>query len=890
MFKYLHPLIREVLEEKGIFEPTEPQRRVIPLILEGKNVLLISPTGSGKTEAAMLPVFHKIMEEKPGKIACLYITPLRALNRDMLKRLKDFGEKLGIRVAVRHGDTPQTERRRLALHPPDVLITTPETFQIMFMGKRLKESLKNVKFVIVDEVHELASDERGAQLALGLERLKKFTDFQIIGLSASVGNPDEIGKFLSPEKPIEIVEVNLYKKIDVMVHASENKHEKEAEIMGSDVEYASALVEMWNEIMNHRATLIFTNTRCTAEDIGMRYRLLFSSPPIEVHHGSLSRNMRIEAEERFKRGELKALICTSSLELGIDVGIVDFVIQFNSPRQVTKLLQRIGRAGHRIDEVSEGKIFAHTPVEIWESASILSLLHEGRVERVRIREKPMMVLANQIVAMANSEQRVDVREAYNMFRRAYPFRKLEFEEFEELLEFLKNLGKIWYDGLSFGRTRGGREYFYENISMIPDEKTYKVITLRGEFIGTLDESYVSSLNLGESFVMSGMAWRIVDIKDDKVLVEYLRDIALPPSWVGEEIPVPYEVASAEPDERYLNAKAKEILKKWKMDWNERRMVIEKGKGIVFLGMRGGTRANYTLALVLSSIISQRIGESVEFSISPYHIALFNPHVNLNYLKEILLKLKNVDRLVRIVARNSRLFNYIFMHVAKKMGVIRKGADLKKIRLEKIIDVYKNTPLYNEVLNKMKFNYMDVEVVENILHRIQSGEMEIVVRELSEEGKMLMEEHGDLVSPIVATRPVIEAVYRRLLEENMILACMSCGKSIHIKVKDFQSAMCPFCGSVRVTLLKPYEEEKLEISRKKKFTPQERKELERMMAISHLLRRHRRAAAIALAGRGIGLSTAARILQIPYDDEFEIARRVLNEELKYAKNKQFWDLR
>ncbi|AGB05206.1 Lhr-like helicase [Aciduliprofundum sp. MAR08-339] len=890
MFELLHPEIQRVLREKGIFEPTEPQKKVIPFILEGKNVLLISPTGSGKTEAAVLPIFHRIMSEKHGKIACLYITPLRALNRDMLKRLRDFGQKLGLEVAVRHGDTPSNERRKLALKPPDVLITTPETFQIMFMGKRLKESLKSVKFVVVDEVHELASDERGAQLALALERLRTFTDFQIIGLSASVGNPQEIGKFLSPREPIEIVELKLYKKIDVQVHAPERRYKREAEIMGSDVEYASLLMEMWEDIMAHRATLVFTNTRCTAEDIGMRYRLLFSSPPIEVHHGSLSRRVRVEAEERFKRGELKALICTSSLELGIDVGIVDFVAQFNSPRQVTKLLQRVGRAGHRIDEVSRGKIFAHTPVEIWESAAILTLLHDGRVEKVRIRRNPLMVLANQIVAMANSEGRVNVGDAYALVKGVYPFQDLKYEEFVEILEFLRDLKKIWYDGLSFGRTRGGREYFYENISMIPDEKTYKVVTLKGDFIGTLDESFVSSLNYGESFVIRGMAWRIVDMKEDKIIVEYLRDIAMPPSWVGEEIPVPYEVASAEPDVSYLNSAARDILEGWNMDWNSSRIVLEKGEGIVFMGIRGGTRANYTMALLLSSIISQKIGESVEFSISPYHIAFFNPHINLDYLRDLLFKLRNVEGVLRIVARNSRLFNYIFMHVAKKMGVIKKGADLRKIRIEKIVDVYKGTPLYREVLDKLMFDYMDIEIVERILEKIRKGEIEIVIRELREESKELMEEHGDLVSPIVATRPVIEAVYRRLLEEEMILVCLSCGGSMHIKVKDFQKPVCPFCGSVRVALLKPYEEEKINILRKKKFTAEERRDLNRMMAISHLLRTHKRAAALALAGRGIGLSTAARILQIPYEDEFEIAKRVLREELKYAKNKQFWDLR
>lgn len=888
MFEKLHPLIKEALKERGIFEPTEPQRRVIPLILKGKNVLLISPTGSGKTEAAILPIFHKILEEKYEKIACIYITPLRALNRDLLKRLKKFGKKLGIEIAVRHGDTPQSERRKLALKPPDVLITTPETFQIMFLGKRLREGLKNVKFVIVDEVHELASDERGAQLSVGLERLRRMTKFQIIGLSATVGNPEEISRFLSPRERVEIVELNLLKKVDVKIRFPEKKFEREAEVMGSDIYYASTLMEMWEEIMNHRATLIFTNTRSTAEDMGMRYHLLFSSPPIEVHHGSLSRNVRIKAEDDFKSGKLKALICTSSLELGIDVGLVDLVIQYNSPRQVTKLLQRVGRAGHRINEISKGLIFAHTPVELWESAAILTLLHKGWVEDARMREKPLMVLANQIVAMANSGEVDNAKEAYDIVHNAYPFRNLSYGEFEQLLYFLRDIGKIWFDGTFFGRTRGGLNYFYQNISMIPDEKSYKVITLRGDFIGILDESFVSTLSIGESFVIKGSAWRIMDIREDRVIVEYIRDIALPPSWVGEEIPVPYEVAKEEPDLSYMNPPAREFLKKWKMDWNERKVIIEKAPGILFLGIRGGTKANYTLGLILSSILSQRIGESVEFSISPYHIALFNPHIDANYVKELLERITNLGGLIRIVAPHSRLFNYIFLHVAKKMGVIKKDADLKRIRVERIANSYRNTPLYEEAINKLIFDYMDISVAEKILRGIQSGRTKVIIRELSESSKILLEEHGDLASPIVATKPVIEAVHRRLLQEELILVCLSCGGKMRIKVKDFEKPVCPFCGSLRVALLKPYEEDASKLIKKKKFTMEERRELDRMMAISHLLRRHKRAAALVLAGRGIGLTTAAKILEIPYKDENELVKRVLREELRYAKNRQFWD--
>ncbi|MEM2899680.1 MAG: DEAD/DEAH box helicase [Thermoplasmata archaeon] len=348
VFEILHPRLKEVMKSKGIIEPTLPQKRAIPKILEGKNVLLIAPTGMGKTESAMLPLFHKILNETPKPIALLYLTPLRALNRDMLKRMHEFGDALGIKIAVRHGDTSQSERVKMSKNPPQILITTPETFQILFLGRNLREQLKNVRYVIIDEVHELAEDERGAQLAVALERLYYLTrrEFQRIGLSATIGSPEEVARYLAGlGREIELINANAEKtmEIDVIFPKEKENDNLIADKIRCESIVASALRECVSLINKHNSTLFFVNTRDHAEGLGARLKIMDPNLPIGVHHGSLSKEVRMQMEDEFKTGILKSLICTSSLELGIDIGSADYTIQYNSPRQVTRLVQRLGR-------------------------------------------------------------------------------------------------------------------------------------------------------------------------------------------------------------------------------------------------------------------------------------------------------------------------------------------------------------------------------------------------------------------------------------------------------------------------------------------------------------------------------------------------------------------
>ena len=325
------------LESRGLSEPTLAQSSTWPVIDSRKNVLLIAPTGVGKTEAAMVPLFHRLLEEESRPITIIYITPLRSLNRDMLRRLNDIGEELGVSVAVRHGDTSTAERSRQSKNPPQILITTPETLQIMLSGKRLRENLRGVQAVVIDEVHELASSERGAQLSIALERLVLLSgEFQRIGLSATVGTPKEVSSFLVGDRKVEIVTPKLERKMDLLVHAPEPVSEDD-ELVNElywEPERVAAL-RYSAEASTMGPTLLFVNTRDTAEAMGVRWNMWDSEASIQVHHGSLSKDVRIEAEEEYRRGDVNTLICTSSLELGIDVGNTALVIQYNSPRDAS---------------------------------------------------------------------------------------------------------------------------------------------------------------------------------------------------------------------------------------------------------------------------------------------------------------------------------------------------------------------------------------------------------------------------------------------------------------------------------------------------------------------------------------------------------------------------
>ncbi|MCL2295738.1 MAG: DEAD/DEAH box helicase, partial [Methanomassiliicoccaceae archaeon] len=456
-FEILCPELISALKDRGITQPTDPQRDVIPKILSGKNVLLVAPTGIGKTEAAMLPIFNSIFKTKGKKgVRCLYITPLRALNRDMLKRMEDYGKTLDISVGVRHGDSTQAERTRQSQNAPEILITTPETMQVLFTGKRLREHLKNVEWVVIDEIHELSSTERGAQLGVALERLVELSgEYQRIGLSATVGDVEDVKGFLSGVgRETVLCKHDTHREFEIVVEcpAPDENDAVLLDRLQSDPDILAVMKRARQLMESGRSTLFFVNTRETAEWLAARYRLWDEDFSIDVHHGSLSKENRMNIEDRFKNGDLKAVIATSSLELGIDIGSADLVIQYNSPREVSRMIQRAGRAGHRMGEVIRSVIIATAPDEVAEALVIARRSDAKELEYFGGRKNPFTVLANQLIAMTMSG-RMDRDLAYKIFRRSNSFRTLSRSEMDDVLEQLKSIKMIFEDDSGFRRSK-----------------------------------------------------------------------------------------------------------------------------------------------------------------------------------------------------------------------------------------------------------------------------------------------------------------------------------------------------------------------------------------------------------------------------------------------------
>ncbi|MCH1480697.1 MAG: DEAD/DEAH box helicase, partial [Candidatus Poseidoniaceae archaeon] len=434
VFSLLDEKLQKELEKRS-WQPTPIQESAIPQIIAGGDRLLIAPTGSGKTLSAILPVINRCLVEQWEPLSILYVTPLRALNRDVDRRLQEIGESVGLRVGLRHGDTTQSERAKQVRKPPDILITTPETFQLMFTGKNLRELLKTVKAIIIDEVHDLAASERGWQLSLGLSRLETLSGNKVqrIGLSATVGNPEQVAKWLSSDGETIIETGKRVTEIVVETAFPETIDET------GGIEYAiparahAIFRDIIEIIRKDSPCLLFVNSRSDAETIANRLQKMAPDLEIGVHHGSLATETRVEMEDGLRSGKVSGLVCTSSLELGIDIGLINRIIQIKSPRSVDRLLQRVGRADHRLGGIGRGNIFAWDCDELSEAAVIAERAMRGELEPVIWRNTPRTVAVNQLILMAHSFKAITIDEATEIIAKAPQFAGWERADTIEIL-------------------------------------------------------------------------------------------------------------------------------------------------------------------------------------------------------------------------------------------------------------------------------------------------------------------------------------------------------------------------------------------------------------------------------------------------------------------------
>ncbi|MGI6008656.1 MAG: DEAD/DEAH box helicase [Methanomethylophilus sp.] len=912
-FDTLSPALVDALKGLGITEPTDPQKDAIPRIQQGHNVLVVAPTGIGKTESAMLPIFDSIYGSNDGKgIRCIYITPLRALNRDMLRRMSYLGAQLGVTVGVRHGDTPQAERQRQSKNPPQILITTPETLQVLFTGKNLRAAMKRVQWVVVDEIHELAGNERGAQLAVALERLAVLAgEFQRIGLSATVGSIDDVKGFLSGVgREVDVCRHDSFRDFSIKVECPVPKKEN-AELMDklqSDPDILAVMIRARELIDSVTSTLFFVNTRETAEWLASRYHMWDEKYPIGVHHGSLSKEHRMETEDAFKSQQLKALICTSSLELGIDIGSADLVLQYNSPRQVARMTQRAGRAGHRIGGKIRAEILATAPDELAEGLVVARRCEAKIMEHSSGRPAPLSVLANQLVAatMAGGSDRDTL---YNIVKRAWPFRDLERSVFDATVEQLKSIKILLeYDGV-LKRSRKGMQYFYDNLSMIPDEKLYLVRDIGSRaVIGTLDESFVATLEGDLAlFIAKGRTWRVIEEREDELLVEEAKTVGNVPAWEGSDIPVPFEVAMevghmrrVRDFERYPGDQAtfdrlKEYFaeqdEKWAMP-DDTTVTIETGDRLAIINCCFGSRVNETFAKIVSALLMARLGETVGISTDAYRIIIELPrNIDRHVVKDAFTSIRpgTVEALCRISIANSSQLKWRFMNIAKKFGIIEKGADRRYINYGRLFDLHKDTPAYNDAFNMVIWEDLDVPNTEKVVKMISEGKIRVVEQGVSSVGLEGITRTKELMQPARADHAILAAMKKRLESEVLYASCLNCKTQRRVVVGQApKKFVCPKCGGYMIALLKDYERDEIKDFGKPGRDQKAQNTDKRIGKNANLVNSYGGKAAIVLAGRGIGPEVAARILMKMHVDEDDLLRDIMAAEVRYARTKRFWD--
>jgi ATP-dependent Lhr-like helicase len=970
--KRLHPRLSALLREKGWEGLTGAQAAALGPLLAGHHVLLTAPTGHGKTEAALLPVLSRILAERdalaahkqpwPQGFKALYVTPLRALNRDLMQRLDTWSHALDLAIGVRHGDTSQSERARQSRSPPDLLITTPETVQLLLYGDTLRRHLRTVRFVILDEVHELAASERGAQLAVALERIEqviaqpealalakarardcppdaaKVSGFQRIGLSATVADTTAVARFLAgSERTAEVVRVDAVKELRLAVRVAAVGEEDRvfAAKLTLPAPVVAQLRMVRDLVARHHRVLVFQNTRDGAELLASRSAMLDAEPRADaasdadaapllgLHHGSLSPEHRADVEDRFKAGELHGLVATSSLELGIDIGAIDHIVQVHSPRSVARLVQRLGRAGHRVGAVSEGTLVAGGPEDVLECMAVARAAAEGRLEPLGMRAAPLVVLANQLVALTNEYAHLGRSWCWSVVTQAAPFSDLDEGIFAAVWQALLDLRTVYADDGAkdrYGRSGRSRRHFLDHIGLIPDERAYRVIdesTKRS--VGTVDDAFVAAgLHPGALFVMAGRSWQVLEIEAEaqRVRVAPAKDLGAVPQWTGSQLPVSLQVAQEvarlrgsvahrdraalapyPADEHALAVAAQPIYDHQAKGLEvptDMVVTLESARGAMVVNVALGTRGNEALGRITQALLHQRLGAYVGMDSDAYRIHFMLPtKVSATDLQELWASLdaETLDLLVAMVLRESPLVRHHLVHVAKHFGALPKTVDPNRFSRAKLDGLLANFALHEETMDRLVHDRLDLAAVATWLRDVAAGRVRFVAQAMGPLSVLGADEARRMVAPPPPNDALLAKVRERVEASDVMMACTNCQHTWDEVAGELpQRPKCRRCGSLQIACLRPWLKDRVRLlaARPDRLAKDDLLERERIVRNGVLVASFGRPACLALVARGIGADTAARILQKTADQEDpHFWREILRAELEFARTNAYW---
>ncbi|MFZ0264929.1 MAG: DEAD/DEAH box helicase [Nitrososphaeraceae archaeon] len=889
------------------------QAKALPVISRKLNCLLVAPTGSGKTEAAVIPVFAMLSsvatsESFKGKIRAIYVTPLRALNNDVQRRIMKYAESEGLRVEIRHGDTNTKTRKRIVNDPPDILITTPESLGVILTSQKMLIALQELEWLIIDEVHELISSERGSHLALSLERLQLVSQKTItrIGLSATPSSLVETSKFV----------VGLQRKCAILVDHSMRKYDIDIKfVKGSLNNVATFIADYVKTNLIAGSVLLFTNTRDEAEYMGAILKNRDDST-VDVHHGSLSRNMREETEYRLRAGLAELVVCTSSLELGLDIGSVQLVVHYGSPRQVSKLIQRIGRSRHMQSRSAKGLIVINNPDDEIEALALMKRMKRRSIEEQVMHKESLDVLAHHLVGLSiQAKKPIGLEPAFDMVRKAYPFSALSYHDMINVIELLHGQGIVRYDQLtqSYRRTIRAYKYYFENLSMIPEVLKFEVVDMiNNRRIGSLDQEFVGDYGeRGNVFILRGSQWRIVSVDELKmrVSVEPLRGASINvPYWNGEMIPVDYETAREVGNIRNQAAKnalklssniIDQTLEVLDLIPDSSTIIVESSisKNTLVIHSTFGTKVNNTIASLMSTILSSQLGYLVETRADSYRIVLSSSvRIGKGLVEAFFNDVYDIEAVLIASMTGTHNINWKVWMVSKRFGIVNKEVVYDKRIARLIYDRYSKTPVSKESIRELIHDKYDLDRTQNIFDMVKKKNINLLWKEVNEFSQLSRPilEHSTKFSanPLSIEKGVIELIKERLEKTKHRLICIRCGRWQNLlQTKEVSDRLsCPLCHSRLLTSTSQFDNElNMIITRKLsggELSAPDNHKFNRAWKVASLINNFGKRALVVLAGHGIGADGAARILR-NYEEDSELYQAIYEAERTYVMNRGFW---